>query len=239
MKYVLNWFFSNPTAFVTILSLIVAFFTYRYQRNWNRKQHTKDVTEWYAKVALPQIRYIMNVLTSIGCMEIIQKFTKFEDFDAKELKDNLLIAAIKNSDFTEKFNKITKDVLNNAFIESGCNEYIYHCHQNLLKAIAINGQLSYSIFNKFIIDFLNEVELKALQLNYYIYDEKMVYPILHQTFLKNIEYLYFFIASENTQDYDQFYIYTIWLYNLWSKRVKKEKKKLKKKFAQKSKTSKV
>lgn len=239
MKDLLDWFFSTPTAFVAVLSLIVAFFAYKYQRNWDRKQHTKNVTEWYAKVAIPKMRYINNVLTSIGCTEIIQKFSKFEDFDTKELEENLLAASIQDSDFKKCFDKITKDVLNNAFTESGCNEYICQDHKNLVEPIKKDNCLSYSSFRKFVIDFLNEIESNALQFNYCIYDEKMVYPILHQAYLKNIKFLYFFIASENTQDYDQFYIYTIWLYNLWDKRVKKEKKKLKQKFAQKSKISKV
>lgn len=89
------------------------------------------------------------------------------------------------------------------------------------------------------IDLLNEIEVRALQLNCGIYDEAMVYPILHQTYLKNIRYFYYFVSSENSQDYDQFYIYTIWLYNVWNRRVETEKTKLKKSFQRKSKTSKL
>lgn len=234
------WFFQTPTAFVAVLSLIVAFFTYKYQRNWNRKQHTKEVLEWYAQNALPKFRYINSILTSIGCMDILNKFSKFEDFDSKELNDNLSIATTGLEEFKEKFKSITEDSLTNAFQVSGCNTYIYHCHNALKEALLLNNENHlYVALNKFIVDFLNEIEVMALQMNYYIYDEKMIYPILHQTFLKHIKYLYFFIAIENTQDYDQFYIYTIWLYILWDKRVKKEKQKLKNKFAKKSKTSKL
>ena len=95
------------------------------------------------------------------------------------------------------------------------------------------------MFRKFVTDLLNEIELRALQLNYCIYDEKMVYPILHQTFLKNLKCLYYFVSSENLQDYDQFFIYTIWLYNLWNNRVESEKEKLKQNFQRKSKTSRL
>ena len=95
------------------------------------------------------------------------------------------------------------------------------------------------MFKKVAIDLLNEIELRALQLNYCIYDEKMVYPILHQTYLKNLRHLYYFVSSENSQDYDQFYIYTIWLFNLWSNRVDSEKEKLKHTFHKKSKISRI
>lgn len=67
----------------------------------------------------------------------------------------------------------------------------------------------------------------------------MLKSILHQTYLKDIKYFYYFVSSENSQDYDQFYIYTIWLYNLWNKRIELEKRKLKKTFQRKSKTSKL
>ena len=178
----LNWFFLTPTAFVAILSFVVAFITYRYQRNWNRKKHTKEVTDWYAQIALPKIRYINSVLTSIGCIDIIKKFTKFEDFDSKELSDNLAIATIKPETFKDIFNNITEDVLDTAFNESGGNTYIYQCHMSLKATISNNGSLTYSGFKKFIIDLLNEIESIALQLNCSVYDEKMIYPILHQTF---------------------------------------------------------
>ena len=235
----INWFFLTPTSIVAVLSFIVAFITYRYQRNWNRKRHTKEVTDWYSQIALPKIRYINSVLTSIGCIDTLKKFTKFEDFDSKELSDNFTNAAIKPETFKDMFNNITENVLDTAFKESGCNSYIYQCHISLKETISNSSSLSYSVFNKFIIDLLNQTESIALQLNCSVYDEKMIYPILHQTFLKTIKHLYYFIAAENTQDYDQFYIYTIWLYLLWDKRVKNEKQKIKRKFAHKSKVSKL
>ena len=60
-----------------------------------------------------------------------------------------------------------------------------------------------------------------------------------KAYLKNLRKLYYFISIENLQDYDQFYIYTIWLYNLWNNRVESEKEKLKKIFKKKSKTSRL
>ena len=45
MERIITWFFSSPTPIITILSLIIAFCAYRFQRKWNKRQHTKELTE--------------------------------------------------------------------------------------------------------------------------------------------------------------------------------------------------
>lgn len=239
MREIIIWFFSSPTPIITILSLIIAFYTYRFQRKWNKRQHTKELTEWYAKYALPKFRYINYILNHIGFVEIVQKFSKYEDFDSKELSENLNKASSSKAAIEKLFSKITKDILEQAYSQSGGSEYISKWNENLKYIYSINSGISYEMFKKVAIDLLNEIELRALQLNYCIYDEKMVYPILHQTYLKNLRHLYYFVSSENSQDYDQFYIYTIWLFNLWSNRVDSEKEKLKHTFHKKSKISRI
>lgn len=239
MLQILTWFFNTPTPIITILSLTIAFYTYRYQRKWNKRKHTQELTEWYAKYALPKFRYLNSILNQIGYMEITQKFSKYEDFDLKELSENLNKASSTKVEIEKLFSNITTDILDKAYSQSGGGNYISECNINLKNICIINSGISYEMFKKFVTDLLNEIELRALQLNYCIYDEKMVYPILHQTYLKNLKRLYYFVSTENLQDYDQFYIYTIWLYNLWSKRVDSEKEKLKQTFHKKSKISRL
>lgn len=239
MIQMLTWFFNTPTPIITILSLTIAFYTYKYQRKWNKRKHTQELTEWYAKYAIPKFRYLNCILNEIGYMEVVQKFSKYEDFDSKELLENLNKASSSIEEIQNLFSKITADVLDKAYSQSGASDYIAKCNANLKNICVIGSGIDYKMFKKFVIDLLNEIELWALQLNYCIYDEKMIYPILHQTYLRNLKHLYFFISIENLQDYDQFYIYTIWLYNLWNKRVDSEKIKLKKIFKKKSKTSRL
>lgn len=238
LKFI-TWFFNSPTPIIAIFSLIIAFYTYKYQRKWNKRQHTKELTEWYAKYALPKFRYINSILDQIGYINIVQKFSRFEDFDSKELSENLNKASSSVNEIKNLFSNINIEILEKAYSQSGGSEYIEKWDTNLKRILLINSKISYDMFNKFVIDLLNEIELKALQLNYCIYDEKMVYPILHQTYIKNLKHLYCFVSSENSQDYDQFYIYTIWLYNLWSSRVNLEKNKMKHKFQKKSKITRI
>lgn len=179
------------------------------------------------------------ILKEIKFIDICQKFSKIEDFDSKELDENLNKASTSASDIEDLFLNISEDTLNLAFAESGGRECVKELNNNLLYILKTNSKIGYETFKKIVIDLLNEIEVRALQLNCNIYDEKMVYPILHQTYLKDIKYFYYFVSSENSQDYDQFYIYTIWLYNLWNKRIELEKRKLKKTFQRKSKTSKL
>lgn len=233
------WFFNTPTPIITILSLIIAYFTYKYQRRWNKRQYTKELTEWYVLYGLPRIRYLSCILEEIGFIDICQKFSKFEDFDSKELNENINKASSSTKNIESLFLKITDATLNLAFAESGGSDCVQKINQNLIYIYNTNSKIGYETFKKVVIDLLNEIEVRALQLNCGIYDEAMVYPILHQTYLKNIRYFYYFVSSENSQDYDQFYIYTIWLYNVWNRRVETEKTKLKKSFQRKSKTSKL
>ena len=236
----IKWFFNSPTPLITILSLIIAFFTYKYQRKWNKRQRTKELAEWYAKHTLPKFRYINYIFKQIGFIKIVQRFSKYEDFDSKELSNNLNKTSSSQQDIEFLFSKITDDILKQACSQSGACEYISQWAENIRHIYSMNNNtMTYEMFNKVVIDLLNELESKALQLNYCIYDEKMVYPILHQTFLKNLKNLYYFVSTENSQDYDQFYIYTIWLFNLWNKRVEDEKVKLKQTFHKKSKISRI
>ena len=71
MSKIITWFFISPTPIITILSLVIAFITYKYQRKWNKRQHTKELTEWYAKYALPKFRYLNGILNEIGYIDIV------------------------------------------------------------------------------------------------------------------------------------------------------------------------
>lgn len=239
IKQFILWFFQSPTPITAIFSLLVAYYTYKYQRKWNKRQHTRELTEWYAKYTLPKFRYFNFILNKIGYIDIVQKFSKYEDFDSKELMENLSKFSYSKSDIENLFSNITIEILDQAYTQSGGSDYIKNLNKTMKQFYNINNGIDYNMFKKIVTDLLNEIELRALQLNYCIYDEAMVYPILHQTYLKNIINLYYFLSSENLQDYDQFYIYTIWLYHLWNNRVRTEKNKLKQTFHKKSKTSKL
>lgn len=110
IKQFILWFFQSPTPITAIFSLLVAYYTYKYQRKWNKRQHTRELTEWYAKYTLPKFRYFNFILNKIGYIDIVQKFSKYEDFDSKELMENLSKFSYSKSDIENLFSNITIEI---------------------------------------------------------------------------------------------------------------------------------
>ena len=218
----LEWFFSTPTPIITVLSLAVAYGAYLYQRKWNRKQRAQQIAEWYCKIAIPKSRYINKILSISGNLAYAKKFHTLEHFTTEELKTNLEMSDGDEQMFISNFEKISEKDLDNAYADSGCSKEIYEGNCCLKEAIRNSDEKKYIIFDKYIVDFLNEMEDVALQLNCNLADEKLIYPILHQTFLKNVQRWYYFIAKENQLNHNRYYPNLIALYLLWYKRSKRE-----------------
>ena len=218
----LKWFFSSPTPVVAVLSFLIAYSTYLYQRKWNRKQKAHQISVWYGKVAIPKSRYIKRIFQKIGVSTYANKFTEIRHFTSNELKNNLEKADCTEEEFISKFELITEELLDDAYRHSGCGEDIHKSHTLLKEALDANGKLEYAVFNRFIIDFLNELETVALQINCNIAEGSLIYPILHQSFLWGIKSWYFFIAKENQFDHNRFYPNVIALYLSWDAKAKED-----------------
>lgn len=48
-------------------------------------------------------------------------------------------------------------------------------------------------------------------------DESVIYQSLHQTYLRSIPYLYYYIANANSDPSEKLYTNVIWLYEEWNK----------------------
>lgn len=219
---ILEWFFISPTPTITIISAATAFFAYLYQRKWNRKQRANQISEWYCKIAIPKSRYIRSILSAVGNDEYVSKFTEIKHFTSSELQSKLDDGSFKQEQFIKNFNKINTDALDEAFCFGGCNENIYKSHMLLKKMIKNHDNIKYEIIDRFVIDFLNELETVALQINCNLAEGKLIYPILHQTFLKNIKSWYFFISKENQFDHNRYYPNIISLYLSWNQKSVKD-----------------
>lgn len=73
-------------------------------------------------------------------------------------------------------------------------------------------------FLEIITDTLNKLEYFAMSFNTKIADEDVVYQSLHQSFLKMINMMYFYIAFQNVDGKDKYYTNIIELYNKWRDR---------------------
>lgn len=222
----LKWFFMSPTPIITSISVCVALAAYINQRKQVRKQNAYKVAAKYAEDIIPRSRYINSILQQTGLKEYISVFIGFEKFTVTELNDFLKKVKCTSDDFKDKLNTINNQMLEIAFLHSGCSGTIVSNHNSLKEAVNCSPNNIGIAFYKFILDFLNDMESMAMLFHYNIADEKLVYQTLHQTFLKNIENWYFFISDENRIDEDRYFRNIIWLYQLWHNRKVSDAKKL-------------
>lgn len=232
-------FFNSPTAIVAILSFLIAFCAYLYQRNQNSKQRAQQIADWYAKNIIPRSRYIREILEEIGNSTYYNRFIYLKHFTSSELEDNFNHIDCTHKEFTANFDKINIDILDKAFHLSGCSEVVYQYHHLLKEVINAGKDDKNLIFNSFVIDFLNEIEGIVIQFSCNLADEKMVYPILHQAFLKDIKYWYYFIAQKNLLDHNRYYPNIIALYVMWDKRATKARNNYYKMITRKTKQKKL
>ena len=64
---------------------------------------------------------------------------------------------------------------------------------------------------------LNNMEFFALHFKHKTADESVIYQSLHQTYLRSIPYLYYYIANANSDPSEKLYTNVIWLYEEWNK----------------------
>lgn len=221
-----TWSKSFPTALVALVSSIIALLAYIYQRKEARKRAACHLAQQYADDILPRIRYINKVLALTGVKKYCDKFSGFVDFTTKELDEFLRKADCSAEDFLNPFKTITTQMLDAAFVNSGCASHVKQFHDSL-SGIS-DGESKKVAFHKQIIDLLNDLEAFSLQFHYNLAEEKLVYQSLHQTFLDNMRNWYFFISFENRFDQDRSFLNVIWLYQVWEKRKNADEKSISK-----------
>ena len=79
------WFFSAPSTIIAIVSVIIAFSTYIYQRREKQKNRACLIVEKYSREIIPRIRYINKVLELTNVQGYLKKFDGFNKFDLSEL----------------------------------------------------------------------------------------------------------------------------------------------------------
>lgn len=224
---ILTWFFSSPTPTIAVISAVIAFLAYSHQRNLKKKDTALHLADIYSTQFIPRSRYINSILTSIGAKKYIDAFPDPSEFTEKELADFLSKKSGSIDKFKKLFSKCTKDHLEKAYADSGCNEFISIIHKDFLEVEKNSPKLLGDAVYKFILDFLNDLEAMSAKFYYNIAEEELVYPILHQTYLSHMKNWYFFIAHKNSLDHDRFYPHIIWLYDEWYERKNSKRDNLK------------
>lgn len=244
MTNYIHLFIQSPAAIVATLSFIIAYVTYLYQRRRDRKQKSVQIAKWYAEYVIPKNSYLVKILELIGNTYYSDKFSNIKTFTSNELSELLKQNNCTPKKFIENFNKLTIEMLDEAFCFCGCNENIAPLHDNIKTYLSTikntnNEILIYEIINRVFVHFLNELETIALQFNCNLAEDKLVYPILHQTFIRNMKNWYYFIAKENQFDQNRYYPNLIVLYKSWLKRSNQYEIKYYKLVEQKNRTKRI
>lgn len=222
----LNWFFSTPTAIIAVISAVIAYLAYIYQRRQIRKRCALEIARLYSKEMIPRIRYINKILEVTGAKKLIDTFTKLNEFTDAELVEQLKTQNFSIDKFKRLLRKINPAHLHAAYMYSGCGHFISEYHFKFLDIVQTKSDGIDTAFYQFIIDFLNDLESITMMFRYNIAEEELVYQSLHQTFLNNVKNWYFFISEKNTLDHDRYFSSIIWLYQKWNERKLNDRNKM-------------
>jgi hypothetical protein len=228
---------------IAIAAAIIAFLEFRASRNKTRIEKACELAKFYADNVVWKISVINQIFltqnipciakkeslqfTSQEAMSIIQENNLFSEFKVKDLKDLPiridLERLMKILEFDQQLAVNFARPTSNDFVISGKDGKAQHV---LIQRSAPPEILSDQA-GTFIANLLNDLEWLCMNFTHEIADETVVYQSLHQTFLANIQALYFYIAQYNNKPApDRFYTNIAKMYNMWKSKDDDKKRKL-------------
>lgn len=229
MDKFIKWFFTTPTSIITLISIIIAFLAYVYQKKEKRKYNSYLIAKEYSNSIIPKLRFITCISENILGKDIFKLFCdkKFDRWNETELNLWLEEIGLTTDKYNDLLSKVSLLDIKKAIFYSHIDMSHYTWYNLLIQSGKPEPEVSIELLT-FVYDFLNELEAIALSLRYNLADEKIIYQSLHQTLLNRMPCLYYFIAFHNTLDERRYYTNLIWLYNKWLERDEKQKKRVKK-----------
>lgn len=228
--------FDFGTMLVAAVSAICAFKAYRNQRERAKKASACELAKYYADNIITQGSYIESVYSRSKYTNLVKdKFPldRIHSFTCQEME-----AFLGNDDH------VTQDLAQKAFYvdpscilasKLQCTSSVID-RSNFMAAYTMpseddtpfeirNQSYLQTDFSNSIYMLLNDLEWFSMQCRYGVADEKLLYQSLHQTFLSDVQMLYFHISSRNINSEDKLFTNLIWLFQRWKSRLEKFKKK--------------
>lgn len=214
---------------VAIVSAWYAYRAYQHQKDRSRKESACNLAQYYASNIIDKYSDISMVFDSAGITGVIQKAFDLRDlqnFDKEELLDFLKKSEMPFEVFEEKLTRIDPKYLLGARMSRACSaddrtntmcNYTTSDENGGVKII--NGTYLQIDFEREISGLLNELEWFAMNCQYGLADEELLYQSLHQTYLSTVWMLYFFISIRNVNNEDKLYTNVSWLFTKWRDRL--------------------
>lgn len=218
---------------VTVISVICAFLAYRHQKNRAKKDAACSLAKYYAEHIIDEFQFVFDVLALSHLNDKIQSLFPYSDIctlDRKELDELLKRAERSYEDVEKEMTQVNplaiynSKILNAKSIEERhmiAEEYLVEKKDTEGEKIGIaHPNLLWDEFSRKITILLNNLEHFAMSCRYGLSDEEMLYQPLHQTYISQVQLLYFYICQNNITNEDKVYTNLIWLFNIWKDRLK-------------------
>lgn len=187
-------------------------------------QRAIDLSEYYKDNILRYLPAIYYIFDNSGATEILHSV----HFDKPEL-ERLLSKKKINS----LRNLLKKPEFLQAVVEA--ND-IYNLNMKFRQRIDFNKDsqdnkpdmkidvqsIVVAFLARLITQVLNNMEYFALHFRYNTADESVVYQSLHQSYVKSISYLYYYISLNNEDPSNKLYTNVTWLYHKWREEQQKQ-----------------
>ncbi len=219
---------------ISTISVFIALISYLYSKKSAKKFKSCELAKYYADYILPKTNYISNVfnLSKLGSLlKELFKPEEIHDFDYNEMT-RLLGNKYSEKEITNKIQGINPEHLlsvrlflakNNTERNEILSSYISKVSDEA--SVTIDKSSLNNEFSRLITELLNELEWFSMHFTYKLADERLVYQSLHQTFISNVQVLYFYISRINKSTSEKFFTNIIQLYGTWYKcKVNQQKK---------------
>ncbi|MBE6796462.1 MAG: hypothetical protein E7533_07785 [Ruminococcaceae bacterium] len=193
-----------------------------------KKEAALDLARYYAQNIVVKVSFITSVLCRAYDNDNIKKLKEdvideliIEKFTSKALKKLQKDHEFKRfSNFlkNDAYN-IPADILLNQF---ECYGYTDIPNKGTKKDVEYQRILNLK-FRGIVSQTLNELEYFSMSVNQNISDSEMLFPSLHQTFLRIIKHSYPIICQSNDAGREEYYTNVIKLYKKWNKRLLEHK----------------
>lgn len=213
--YELISFIANIVVAVTgasaVITVIIAYRQYKYRGAWQEKEKAAELSRFYQQHILDEIYYVEYIFENAGVLEDIARLREFKEFTSNELRKKA------GKDNFENFilNKIADQSNEHVFIDAA---FLFR------KKMIIEDSTSRASvliqFEKDLSALLNSMEYFSMCFTTGVADESVVYQSLHQSYIKCVEILSWYIAFQNTSPKNKYYTNLTDLYKLWSERDK-------------------
>lgn len=219
---------AGVVTFVSIIFLclqVLLFISdYKHRNLRLQKEYALELANRYADDILENISFLVSVMnTCLGNDDINSLCNNSKDklkLFTKEESEKIISEKILS------FYSIETTTLNIEMIKRSFTLHpeIYKNFRIIEEKIPEEKEIEYYIFFYFGImdDTLNKLEAFAMALNENVAEELLLYPSLHQTFLKAVKLFYPRFVKRNHSSCHKYYTNIIKLFNLWEDRSNKE-----------------